>query len=106
MSQYSNADFWNRNKTRGTIMAGALAAVVIAYRIRHARQERRRADLPGKVSEVAREVVGDDPLEAGREFLVAKVIPEFKPAILGILKEFEEMVEDGFTRAEQVIKKL
>ena len=87
-------------------MAGAIAAVVIAYRIHHARQERRRADLPGKVSDVAREVVGDDPLEAGPEFLVAKVIPEFKPTILAILKEFEEMIEDGLTRAEQAVKEL
>ena len=107
MSQYSNADFWNRNKTRGTIMAAAVAAVVIAYRIRHARHEhQRRTDLSGKVSEVAREVVGDHPREAGREFLVAKVLPEFKPALLTILKELEEMVEDTFTRAEQAVKKL
>jgi hypothetical protein len=105
MSQYSNADFWNRNKTRGTIVAAAVVAVVIAYRIRRARQ-RPQLDLSGKVAEVAREVVGDDPLEAGREFLVAKVIPEFKPALLTILKDFEEVVEDAFTRAEQAVKKL
>ena len=108
MSQYSNADFWNRNNATGTIVAGAVAAVVNAYRIRHACHEHqpRRTDLSGRVSEVAREVVGDNPLEAGREFLVAQVIPEFKPALLMILREFEEVVEDAVKRSEQVIKKL
>ena len=105
MSQYSNADFWNRNKTRGTIVAAAVLAVVIAYRIRRARQ-RPQLDLSGKVAEVAREVVGDDPLEAGREFLVATVIPEFKPALLTIVKELEDVVEDALMRAGQAVKKL
>jgi hypothetical protein len=105
MSQYSNADFWNRNKTRGAITVAAVATIVVAYRIRHARR-RPQLDLSGKVSKVAKDVVGDDPLEAGREFLVATVIPEFKPALLTILKDFEEVVEDAFTRAEQAVKKL
>jgi hypothetical protein len=37
---------------------------------------------------------------------VAKVLPELKPALLGILEEVEDMVDDSFRRAEKAIKNL
>ena len=44
--------------------------------------------------------------EATREFIVEKVLPELKPALLGILEEVEDLVDDGFRRAEKAIKSL
>jgi hypothetical protein len=108
MSQHRSEDGWTQNKVTGAIVASTVAAGVIAYCIRHARHEKRRrpTDLAGKVYERARDVVGDDPIEAGREFLAKQIIPEFKPALLAIIHELDEVVDDAFKRAEQEIKKL
>jgi len=50
--------------------------------------------------------VGDARVEAGREFLVKKVMPEFKPALLAILDELEDVVDTAFRRAEKAVKNL
>ena len=63
-------------------------------------------DLAGKVSELARDVVGNNPLEAGHEFLLKEVVPELKPVLLAILDDIEKVVADGFQRAEKSIKKM
>lgn len=108
MSQHSSEDGWTQTKVAGAIVASAIVAGVIACRIRHARQEKRRrpTDLAGKVYGRARDIVGDDPVETGREFLAQQVIPAFKPALLAIIDELEAVVEDAFKRVDQVIKKL
>ena len=95
-----------RNRATGTVVAGAIAVGTIAYLIRRAGQRRRSTDLAGKVSELARDVVGDDPLEAGHEFLLKQVVPELKPVLLAILDDVENVVVDGFKRAENAIKKM
>jgi hypothetical protein len=74
--------------------------------IGRAGKRRRSTDLASKVSELARDVVGDDPLEAGQEFLLKQVVPELKPALLAILDDIEKVVMDGFQRAEKSIKKM
>jgi hypothetical protein len=98
----------SRNMAAGAILASAVAAGVIAYLLRRARQEEERtpAGLAGRAYERTRDAVGDDRIEAGRDFLVKKIIPEFKPALLAILEELEEVVDDAFRRMEKAIKHL
>ena len=87
----------------GTILATALAAGVIAFLLRRSREE----DEPvNRVSRIARDLGGSDSLEAGREFFIDKIVPEFKPALLAILGELEDVVDQAFRRAEKSIKKL
>jgi hypothetical protein len=86
-----------------------VAAGVIAYLLRKARQEeeeRTPAGLAGRAFERTREAVGEDRVEAGRDFLMKKVMPEFKPALLSILEEVEDVVDQAFRRAEKSIKNL
>ena len=93
----------------GAILASAVAAGVIAYLLRRARQEqeeRTPSGLAGKAYERTRDIVGDDRIEVGREFLVKKVVPEFKPALLAILEEVRDVVDDAFKRAEKAIKNM
>jgi hypothetical protein len=92
----------NRGMMAGAIMASAVAAGVVAFLVRRGRQEE---EVPPPVAGIA-SVMGDDRLEAGREFLMNKVMPEFKPAMLAILEEIEEVVETAFRRAEKAIKNL
>jgi len=98
----------NKNMAAGAILASAVAAGVVAYLLRRARQEEERtpAGLAGKAYERTRDVVGYERVEAGRDFLVKKVMPEFKPALLAILDELEDVVDTAFRRAEKAIKNL
>ena len=43
---------------------------------------------------------------AGRDFLMDKVLPELRPALLSALSEIEDVVDDAFRRIEKNIKKL
>src|SRR5690348_12902409 len=86
------------------ILGSALVAGVVAYAIR-----RRQAPPPpepvalsGRAWDRARDLAfNDERAQATRDFLVDKVLPELKPALLGILEEVEDMVDDGFRRAEK-----
>jgi hypothetical protein len=97
--------------------AMALAAIVGAARVAGAVafMVRRRQEPPppepvamsGRAWERAREMAfSEERAQATRDFLVDKVLPELKPALLGILEEVEDMVDDGFRRAEKAIKSL
>jgi hypothetical protein len=107
-TQWEDEGGGNRNMAAGAILASAVAAGVIAYLLRRARQEEEQtpAGLAGKAMDRTRDVVGDDRIEAGRDFLVNKVIPEFKPALLAILEEVQDVVDDAFKRAEKAIKNM
>jgi len=104
MDQFSS--IWDNNKTAGTVVAGVVTAGTIVYLIRRSARKRRPTDLAGKVSELARDVVGDDPIEAGQEFLMKQVLPELKPVLLAIVDDLEKVVMDRFKLAEKTIKKL
>jgi hypothetical protein len=108
MSQYLSTDFWTGNKGRGAIVGSVVGAGVLACLVRRARQKKQPppTTLIEKVSEAARDVVGDDPLQAGRELMTQQMIPALKPVLLAILTDLEKLVEDAFKRAEQAIKKL
>jgi hypothetical protein len=87
----------------GTILATALAAGTIAFLLRRARED----EAPvGRVARFARTWVDTDSMEAGRDFFIAKVLPELKPAMLAILEEVQDVVDQAFRRTEKAIKKL
>ena len=87
----------------GTILATAIAAGVVAFLLRRSREEEEPAN---RMARIARDWAGSDSMEAGRDFLVDKVLPELKPALLSALTEIEDVVDQAFRRIEKNIKKL
>lgn len=96
----------NRSLAAGTILASALAAAVIAYLLRRRRIEEEYGPAPitERALEAAREAVGPERLEAVGEFFAERVLPELKPALLGMLKDLQQVVDSYFRRAERAIK--
>jgi hypothetical protein len=102
---YGSARPWEERGGRaaGTILATAVAAGIIAFLLRRSRQEE---EPTTRVARFAREWAGSEGVEAGREFLMDKVLPELKPALLSALSEIEDVVDEAFRRIEKNIKKL
>jgi hypothetical protein len=102
---YGAARPWEDRSGRaaGTILATAVAAGVIAFLLRRSREEEEPAN---KMARIARDLAGSDGVEAGRDFLVDKVLPELKPALLSALGEIEDVVDQAFRRIEKNIKRL
>ncbi len=92
-------------RAAGTILATAVAAGVIAYLVRRSRAEQEE-EPANRVARLARDWAGSDSVEAGRDFLVDKVLPELKPALLSALSEIEDVVDEAFRRIEKNIKRL
>jgi len=103
---YGGARPWEDRSGRaaGTILATAIAAGVIAFLLRRSRQE--EEEPASRVARMARDWAGSDGVEAGRDFLMDKVLPELKPALLSALSEIEDVVDQAFRRIEKNIKKL
>lgn len=87
----------------GTILATALAAGVIAYLLRRSREQEKPSN---RIARLASDWSSTESVEIGRDFFMAKVLPELKPAMLAILSEFEDVIDQAFRRAEKSIKKL
>ena len=104
-SAYGGARPWEDRSGRaaGTILATAVAAGVIAYLLRRSREEEEPAN---RMAKLARDWAGSDSVEAGREFVMDKIVPELKPALLSALSEVEDVVDQAFRRIEKNIKKL
>ncbi len=102
---YGGARPWEDRSGRaaGTILATAVAAGIIAFLLRRSREPE---EPTTRVAKMAREWAGSDGMEAGREFLMDKVLPELKPALLSALSEIEDVVDEAFRRIEKNIKKL
>jgi hypothetical protein len=100
----------NRTMALAAIVGSALVAGVVAYMLRRGRQEPPPPEpvmMSGRAWGRARELAfNEERAQATREFLAEKVLPELKPALLGILEEVEDMVDDGFRRAEKAIKSM
>src|SRR3954447_8323270 len=90
-------------RAAGTILATAVAAGVIAYLLRRSREEE---EPTSRVARFARDWAGSDSVEAGRDFVMDKILPELKPALLSALSEIEDIVDQAFRRIEKNIKKL
>jgi hypothetical protein len=88
----------------GTIVATAVAAGVVAYLLRRSREE--DEEPAGRMAKLARDWAGSDGVEAGRDFVMDKIVPELKPALLSALSEVEDIVDQAFRRIEKNIKKL
>src|SRR4051812_35104983 len=95
----------NRGVAAAAIVGSGEVAGVLESLIRRARQEPPTPEpilAGGRAWERAREMAfGDGRAQATRDFLIAKVLPELKPALLGVLEEVEDLVDDGFRRAEK-----
>ena len=91
------------SRAAGTILATAIAAGVIAFLLRRARED----DEPtSRAANLMRSWAGSDNVEAGRDFFVDRILPELKPALLSGLSEIEEVVDQAFRRIEKNIKRL
>jgi hypothetical protein len=90
-------------RAAGTILATAIAAGVIAYLLRRSREEE---EPTSRVARFARDWAGSDSVEAGRDFVMDKILPELKPALLSALSEVEDIVDQAFRRIEKNIKRL
>jgi len=103
---YGGARPWEDRSGRaaGTILATAVAAGIIAFLLRRSREE--EEEPAGRVARMARDWAGSDSVEAGRDFLMDKILPELKPALLSALSEIEDVVDQAFRRIEKNIKKL
>jgi hypothetical protein len=100
----SNRPWEDRSgRAAGTILATAIAAGVIAYLLRRSREEE---EPTGRMAKLARDWAGSDSVEAGRDFVMDKIVPELKPALLSALSEIEDIVDQAFRRIEKNIKKL
>jgi hypothetical protein len=91
------------SRAAGTILATAIAAGVIAFLLRRAREEE---EPTSRAASLVRSWAGSDNVEAGREFFVDRILPELKPALLSGLSEIEEVVDQAFRRIEKNIKRL
>jgi hypothetical protein len=107
-NQWDDEGTKNWNMAAGAVLASAAAAGVVAFLLRRARHEEEHTPtgFAGRALDRTREMVGDDRLDAGRDFLVKTVVPEFKPALLSILEDFQEVIDDAFGRAKKAIKSL
>lgn len=103
---YANQRPWEDRGGRavGTILATAIAAGVVAYILKRSREE--EEEPASRMAKLAREWAGSDSVEAGREFVMDKIVPELKPALLSALSEIEDIVDQAFRRIEKNIKKL
>ena len=102
---YGGARPWEDRSGRaaGTILATAIAAGIIAYLLRRSREEEEPSN---RVAKIARDWAGSDSVEAGRDFVMDKILPELKPALLSALSEIEDVVDQALRRIEKNIKKL
>jgi hypothetical protein len=102
---YGGARPWEDRSGRaaGTILATAIAAGIIAYLLRRSREDEEPSN---RVAKIARDWAGSDSVEAGRDFVMDKILPELKPALLSALSEIEDVVDQAFRRIEKNIKKL
>lgn len=96
----------------GAIAAAAVAAGVLAFMIQRSRRtEQERMQRPlGRAADAwdrLRETdVRGKTAAATRDFVVDRVLPEFKPILLDLLRDAKAYVDQGFKRAEKAIKDL
>jgi hypothetical protein len=102
-TQWSEAENSGNNMMVGVVVGSAIVAGLLAYMMRRKSTPDTAADR--LASQLAGER-GEKFAEGSREFLMKKVVPEMRPAMLALLGELEDSVNLGFRRVEKQIKKL
>ena len=95
-----------RSPTFGVLLASGLVAGILGFTMsrRSARQERMTMSGSLAVLGRARDTGETELAKAGREFVSKRVVPEMKPVLLDLLKEFDGYLDTYFKRAEKAIK--
>ena len=89
-----------------TVVVARYSDEELAQRARREAASGRAPDRRSRVQRLARDWAGSDTVDAGRDFLIERVLPELKPALLSALAEIEDVVDQTFRRIEKNIKKL
>jgi hypothetical protein len=91
------------------LLVSGLAAGILAYAMSR-RSQKKTEILPvsrDKVMSRAKDLVAQGELaRIGRDYVSDRVVPEMKPILLEVLKDFEDYVERYFDRAEKAIKSM
>lgn len=98
-----------RTQAIGILLISGLTAGILAYMVssrRPVREESVRIGTPQVVFERARELGDTEVARASREYISERVVPEMKPVLLDVLKDFESYVGHYFDRAEKAIKSM
>jgi hypothetical protein len=95
----------------GPIIAAAVAAGVAAFLIRRSRHEEPKIETPSSVAAFAWQRAQDAEFrkktaEATRDWMLDRILPELKPVMLELLKGVQDLVDQGFKKAEKAIKDL
>ncbi len=91
-----------KSPTFGVLFVSGLLAGIVGFTMsrRATRQERTSAVVLDRARDL-----GDTELgKIGREFISGRVVPEMKPVMIDLLKEFEDYLDNYFKRAEKAIK--
>ena len=91
-----------KSPTFGVLLGSGLLAGMVGFAMsrRASRQERANMAVLGR----ARELGDTELAKVGREFISERVVPEMKPVMIDLLKEFEGYLDNYFKRAEKAIK--
>ena len=108
--EYASSRPWEDGAGRaiGTVVATAVAAGVIAFILRRITSRGAVADQRQRQLAKICARMGDarTASKPGRDFLMDKIVPELKPALLSALSEIEDIVDQAFRRIERNIKKM
>ena len=95
-----------RSQTFVVLMASGLAAGALGFVFarRSAQQERMSMTPTRMVFGRAKDIGETELAKVGREFFAERVVPEMKPVLIDLLKEFEGYTDRYFRKAEKAIK--
>ena len=97
-----------KSQTFMVLMASGLAAgfMGFAFARRSAHQEKMSMRNPRMMMDRMGELGDTELVKVGREFFSDRVVPEMKPVMIDLLKEFEGYADRYFRRAEKAIKSI
>ncbi len=95
-----------RSQTFTVLLASGLAAGILGFVFarRSAQQERLSMTDRWMAWGRARDIGDTELAKVGREFFQERVVPEMKPVLVDLLKEFEGYTDRYFRKAEKAIK--
>jgi hypothetical protein len=95
-----------KSPTVGVLLASALAAGIIGFTMSRRASRREKISAIGSMAVLgrARDLGDTEIARAGREFINERVVPEMKPVLIDLLKEFEGYLDGYFKQAEKALK--